>query len=402
MNLRQALHLTEHRGQSAQEARYTLSILSCLFYASSAMASPYVNLYLKTSGLSATVIGIILSFGAFLELSLNPIINSYADRHGKHRLVFQCQMAVLFVAVLILSATTSPLFIGLGVILHAMNLRGSGEMLSQLTMSRLHEFGLRIFGKVRLWGSVGWAAMALLSMQIISIGSYPLSFFAAALVRLGIFPFTNALPDKTEEKPKRFELPINKAVYVLLISQFLFFVGLNAWGQFIWIYFREGLNVAPEHLGFLAAWYAITEFIPLRYVDRVIERFGVRHVMIAGMSLMALEWLAYGFVPNAWWILLLACVKAMGFTMYVVASTLLITDISHPSRAATNRALILVTMPALSLLLTSPISGLIYDVYGHQALFSFASIMGIIASVFIFSQRKRLVPMLQEHEEVLA
>jgi MFS transporter, PPP family, 3-phenylpropionic acid transporter len=401
MNLQQALHLTRHDGQNAKEARYTLSILSCLFFASSSLASPYVNLYLKTSGLSATFIGIVLSIGAFLELSVNPVINAYADRHGKHRLVFQGQMLVLVLAVLILSVTTSPWIVAIGVMLHAMNLRGSGEMLSQLTMSRLHEFGLRIFGKVRLWGSVGWAMMALSSMPIIAMGSYPLSFLAAALVRLGIFPFINALPDKTEQKSKPLALPINKAVYVLLISQFLFFVGLNAWGQFIWIHFREGLNVAPEHLGFLAAWYAITEFIPLRYVDRVIERFGVRPVMIAGMLIMSLEWLAYGFVPNAWWILLLACVKAMGFTMFMVASTLLISDISHPSRAATNRALILVTMPALSLLLTSPLSGWIYDVYGHMTLFSFASIMGVIACVFIFSQRKRLVPMVHAHEETL-
>jgi PPP family 3-phenylpropionic acid transporter len=401
MNLQQTLSLTQAHGQTSKQARYTLSILSFLFFASSAMASPYVNLYLKTSGMSATYIGIILSLGAFLELSLNPIVNSYADSHGKHRLVFQGQIVLLILAVLILSATSNPWLIGLGVLLNAMNLRGSGELLSQLTMSRLHDFGLRIFGKVRLWGSVGWAAMALFSMQIIALGSYPLSFFVAGLVRLAIFPFTNALPEQTAEKAKRFELPINKAVYVLLISQFLFFVGLNAWGQFIWIYFREGLNVAPEHLGFLAAWYAITEFIPLRYVDRVIERFGARPVMIAGMFIMALEWLAYGFVPNAWWILLLACVKAMGFTMFMVASTLLITDISHPARTATNRALILVTMPALSLLLTSPIVGLIYDHYGHMALFSFASIMGLIACTFIFTQRKKLVP-IDLHDEVLA
>jgi MFS transporter, PPP family, 3-phenylpropionic acid transporter len=401
MNLQQTMSLTQSHGQTVKQARYTLSILSCLYFASSSIASPYVNLYLKTSGLSATYIGIIISLGAFLELSLNPIINSYADKHGKHRFVFQIQMVLLFIAVLILSATANPWLIGAGVLLHVMNLRGSSEMLSQLTMSRLHEFGLRIFGKVRLWGSVGWAVMSLVGMQIVAIGSYPLSFFVAGLVRLAIFPFTNALPEKTAEKPKNFALPINKAVYVLLISQFIFFIGLNAWGQFIWIYFREGLNVAPEHLGILGAWYAITEFMPLRYIDRVIERFGVRRVLITGMFLMALEWLAYGFVPNAWWVLLLACVKAIGFTMFMVASTLMITDISHPSRAATNRALILVTMPALAMLLSSPLVGWIYDVYGHVALFSFASMMGLIACFFILIQRKSLVP-LQAHEESLA
>jgi MFS transporter, PPP family, 3-phenylpropionic acid transporter len=401
MNLQQTIRLTQAHGQTAKQARYTLSILSCLNFAAAALAAPYVNLYLKTSGLTATQIGWFVSLGALMELSLNPMLNSFADSHGKHRLAFQIQMGMLVLAVFILSATINPWLLGIGFLLHATNARGANEMLSQLTMSRLHEFSLRIFGKVRLWGSVGWAAMALLSMQIIAIGSYPLSFFAAAVVRLAIFPFTNALPEKTGEKQKHFALPINKAVYVLLISQFIFFIGLNAWGQFIWIHFREGLNVAPEHLGILAAWYAITELIPLRYVDRVIERFGVRRVLITGMFLMAVEWLAYGFVPNVWWVLLLACVKAIGFTMFMVASTLMITDISHPSRAATNRALILVTMPALAMLLSSPLVGWIYDVYGHVALFSFASIMGLIACFFILSQRKNLVP-LHLHEEVLA
>lgn len=402
MNLQQALHLTQREGQNAKEARYSLSILSFLFFASSALASPYVNLYLKSTGISATHIGFIVSFGAFLELSLNPIINAFADRHGKHRLVFQIQSALLITAVIILSATTNPMFVGVGVLLHIMNLRASGEMLSQLTMTRLHEFGLRIFGKVRLWGSVGWAALSLLSMQVIALGSFPLSFLIAGIVRMGLYPFTNALPEKTGEKStgSHFTLPVNKAVYVFLISQFIFWVGLNAWGQFIWIHFREGLSVAPEFIGFLAAWYAITEFIPLRYVDRVIERFGVRRVLIGGMFIMASEWLAYGFAPNVWWVLVLACIKAIGYTMYMVASTLLVTDISHPSRVATNRALILVTMPALAMLLTSPLAGWIYDTYGHVALFGFSSFMGILASFFILIKRKRLVPLQVASETV--
>lgn len=393
MNLANSRFNFHYRRQNQAQSVRSLSLLSFLSFASLGFAAPFINIYLKEGGMSATFIGVLISLGALLELTLNPVVNSWADRKQRHLWVLRLQMVLVSLATLIFAVTTTPFLLAVAFLLNAVNGRGVNEMLSQLTMTRLEDFKLRIFGKVRMWGSVGWAVATLLVSPIVAVGGYTLAFFAATLTRLLILPISSALPQSTDDaRPDGFVAPINKAIYILMFSQFVFFIGLNAFGSFVWIHFREGLHILPEHIGFLAACYAISELVPMRYIDRIIDRFGVRSIVIVGMFGMSIEWVLYGIIPDASWIIVLAFVRALFFTMFVIGMTVMISDLSDKRRVATNRALILVTMPALAVLLTSPLMGWVYDVYGAQALFALSSVTGLLASAFMLSQYHRLRP----------
>jgi PPP family 3-phenylpropionic acid transporter len=381
--------------QSQKDAVRSLSLLSLLSFGALGFIAPFVNLYMKEAGLSATSIGFLISLGALLELTVNPLINSWADRNQRHLLVLRLQMSLMALAALIFALTAVPLFLGIAFLLNAVNGRGANENLSQLTMTRLEEFRLRTFGKVRLWGSVGWATATLISSPVIALGGYVGAFMASALVRLSLLPVTRSLPPATnsDTSDEGSKAPANSIIYVLMLTQFIFFIGLNAFSAFIWIHFRENLGILPEHVGFFAAAFAISEFIPLLIIDRIIDRFGVRNIVIIGMVGMSLEWLLYGIIPSAGWVFLMAVLRAMTFTMFIIGMTIMISDISTRKRVATNRALIQVTMPALAILISSPAMGWIYDNLGATALFATSSIIGLIACMILISQYKRLRPM---------
>jgi PPP family 3-phenylpropionic acid transporter len=371
----------------------TLGLLSFVNFAALGLVAPYLNIYLREIGMSGTAIGFLVSLGALLELLMNPIVNAWADRTRSHRLVHRWQIVLVSVSQLLLAVFRLPLIVGGAFALSAITTRGMLEMLSQLTITRLDQLKRDIFGKVRLWGSVGWAVATIISGGIIAIGSYPLAFLTSGILRLSSLPLTNALPvatDRGEDDEEDQNAPRNPAVFVLMISQFLFFTGLNANGTFLWIHMREGLGIPPEQIGFHAAIFAIAEFVPMLFIDRFIANWGIRKVVIFGMLSMSIEWILYAFIPNIPSLIVLQLARGVGFTAFTVGITIIIARVSKPVNVATNRALITVTMPALAMLLTSPIAGWIYDTNGARATFTFSTVLGLMATFFLLLNYRRL------------
>lgn len=379
-------------GNSASQTIRTLALLSFINFAALGLVAPYLNIYLREIGMSGTAIGFLVSLGALLELLLNPAVNAWADRFRSHRLVHRWQIVLVSISQLALAIFQLPLIVGGAFALSAITTRGMLEMLSQLTITRLDQLKRDIFGKVRLWGSVGWAVATIISGGIIAIGSYPLAFLTSGILRLGSLPLTSALPVATDrdDDDSDANAPRNPAVFILMISQFLFYTGLNAYGNFLWIHMREGLNIPPEQIGFHAAIFAIAEFVPMLFIDRFIARWGIRKVLLFGMISMTIEFLLFGFVPNVPSLIVLQLARGVGFTAFTIGITVIIARVSKPVNVATNRALITVTMPALAMLLTSPIAGWIYDSYGARATFIFSTVLGLTATTFLLLNYRRL------------
>lgn len=370
-----------------------LRLLNFLNFAALGLSAPFLNIYLREIGLSGTQIGLLVSLGALLELSLIPLANALADRQGRHRWVYRWQVGMIGVMHLILALFRAPLLVGGAFVLNAINARAVNEMLAQLTITKLDQLKRDIFGKVRLWGSLGWAVATVFSGALIALGSYPLAFFTTTVLRLGSLPLTETLPkstDRGDDNDPANTAPRSSAVYVLMLSQFLFFTGLNAYSNFLWIHMREGLGIAPEHIGIFAAIFAMAELLPMMFIDRFITNWGIRRVLLFGMISMSLEWLFFGFVPSVPWLIALQMARGMGFTAFTIGITVIIARVSKPVNVATNRALITVTMPALSMLLTSPIAGWIYDTFGPTATFVFSALLGLLATVFLLLNYRRL------------
>lgn len=381
----------DHPAPSTKRIVFAIGSLNFLHYAALGLAAPFVNLYLKDVGFSATQIGILISVVAALELVVTPLSNALADRMKRHRFLYYVQTAAMVVSMIAMAVTPLRWLLSGAYVVQSMHIRASNESLSQLMLTRLDELKLNIFGRLRLWGSVGWAVATIASSAIIAIGSYPLVFIASAVMRAAMFPFMNALPEKTAgertTKPKR----RRRGLYVLMLSQFLFFVGFNALIAFLAIFIQDDLGVPLAQIGFYFAFFAICEIIPMMLVDRWLGRWGTRKALIAGMGGMALCWLIYGLLPAPAWLLVVQMFRGAAFTLFTLGTTVMISEISDPANVATNRALVQVTMPALAMLLTSPLMGWLYDTYGAQMTFSVGAAMGFISVVLLVVNYRHLV-----------
>lgn len=361
-----------------------LALLSFLNFAALGLAAPYHNLFLKEIGFTGTQIGLLISLTALLELVLTPASNALADRFQRHRWLYRSQIGVLGAANVVMAFISERFTFGTAFVAHNVIARGNNEMLSQLTLTKLEEGQRNIFGKIRLWGSVGWATATAFSGTLISLGSYPLTFLASGLTRFVMLPLTRTLPRQTHHHDRRQGFVKRQAgVMILMVNQFLFFAGLNAEFSFVWIFIQHDLGVRPEHVGFFAALFAIAEFVPMLLVDRFVARWGVRKVFLVGLLGLPFLWMSYGLIPDASWMIPLSLGRGVFFTLFLIGITLMVTRVSHPSNVATNRALIQVTMPALAILLTSPLAGWLYDNLGPRGLFMAAAGVALASVLYL-------------------
>ena len=84
-------------------------LMALMFFSSigRGFGAPYVNLYLDSIGVSATVIGTIVGIASLVELLFSPFLNNLADRYKRHRLLLVFQYAAFALGTFFVAMTTN-------------------------------------------------------------------------------------------------------------------------------------------------------------------------------------------------------------------------------------------------------------------------------------------------------
>jgi PPP family 3-phenylpropionic acid transporter len=358
-----------------------------LNYAARGLTLPFISLYLVAMGFSGTAIGIILSLSALVRLIIPPLMNTLADRTSQHRLLYNVMLIGNAAATTGLVGTLAKPWMAAMVIIRDSLDGPSASLLGQLTITRLEQTGRNIFGKLRAWGSVGWAVATLISGYIYGLGGYTLLFCVAGLLNLISLPFSRSLPRSTalpeqQEQPQvsaRFNR--SPAFYLLMTSWFLFSIGMNASAGFMFLYFQQDLGSPNAMIGVLAGIASIAEVPPMLVIDSFVQRYSLRLTLIIGMLGMAALWLSVTWLSGSSLLIPLMIGRGVFYTFQVIAITLIISRISRPENAATNQVIAQVTVPALASLVTGALVGWIFDTFGARVLLRLIAFVALIAAV---------------------
>ena len=131
------------------------------FFAYAAMASlvPFLVIYYQSLGLSGSQIGLLTGIPTLISLISTPFWGGLADATSKKRLLLGGAILLSMAMVWALSNTTVFLWIALVVIFFAFN---SAPVMPLVDSSVMDMLGERkdLYGKLRLWGAVGWGSSA--------------------------------------------------------------------------------------------------------------------------------------------------------------------------------------------------------------------------------------------------
>ncbi|MCB0189521.1 MAG: MFS transporter, partial [Caldilineaceae bacterium] len=150
---------TLHNPELVRPTRLPRYLLPKVYYfchfAAMAALMPFLALYYRELGLSERHIGLLTGLPPLLTLVVAPLWGALADATQRHQRLLQTAVGGLWVTILLLSLLRNPFWLFPVVVLYATFSAPIMPLVDNTVLALLGE-RKAIYGRLRLWGALGW------------------------------------------------------------------------------------------------------------------------------------------------------------------------------------------------------------------------------------------------------
>ena len=350
---------------------------------------PYWPLYMSNLGYSASVIGWSMFLALMVKVLGPPLWGLLADRGSRNRVIVGTTVASCLTSGLFFCSDSLLLLLA-GSLLFSFFRNAQLSLVEATTLEIVNRLGNQCaqldYGRIRLWGSWGFALLALGLGPIIDIWGVVLIPWAITLLMLVSAAFSLALPEAErcsplEKSPSLFSLPSVRWFYLTaLLMQF----SHGAYYGFFSLHLEDH-GYSGASIGFYWALGVAAEVVLLRYSSVLLLRFGVSRLLIGSLILAVIRWTLYA-IPPIWPILLLGqLLHAFTFGSFHVAAVHRTFEMAPHASRATAQAWYTALSFGLGGGLGALACGYLYDNIGAEALFL---LMASSATMAIYTARR--------------
>lgn len=290
------------------QARH-FSLFFFAYYGYIGVFSPYATLYFADRGLSAPQIALLMALMQVLRIFGPAAWGWIADHTQKRALVLRCTAfatAVMFCGLFLGRDFTHLLLVMLAVSTFSSALAPVSEalMLSEMKGNMTH------YGRLRLWGSVGFIAAVCLSGYLLDwygIGMFP---WVALVLLAAVFGASLGLRESataaaTHVAPSVWMLLRRREVIAFFASTFLMLAAHAALYVFYSLYLEQ-IGYGTGVIGMMWALGVLAEIVFFYYQAPIFARIGVQKLMLASLLLAALRFALIGTLADSVMVLLFA------------------------------------------------------------------------------------------------
>ncbi len=378
--------MTADGGQRERNARglAPLGAFYLFFFATIGFQLPWFPPYLQSIGFGSTLIGAALAAGSVSRVFLPPLWGLLADRVGRARWILAGGSLLGGACLALVGGTTSPVVV-LGLLfLGGFFLVPLVPLAETLTMAALGDRRER-YGRVRLWGSVGFVVTAWgFGGLVPRVGLAPVPLLAgcclalAGLVALAApCPGREAVTDRGAAPGERVPFPWRRFGPLLLAAA----LGQASHGAY-YAFFTlqlEGRGVSPAVAGFLWALGVLAEVALMAVSPRLLRRLGAVTAFRLALAAGVARWLLYAVEPPLGAIVAGQLLHALTFGLLHLSSIQLVDRWSPAGRKATGQGLLSAIAYGLGIGGGLFLAGLGRDPLGDRGLYLAAAGLGLLA-----------------------
>ncbi len=360
------------------------------FYAGIACWGPYIVLYYRQIGLTGAQIGILNAVTPLGMAFLSPLWGYLADTWSAHRLILRTALLATAVIVVLLAGASAFWQILLLITIMAIMGTTASPLLDSYGVTVSAEHGLN-FGKLRVWGSLGYTVVVWLIGYAMGAEVSRLFLFCYA-VTLSITCFaTLGLPKRRQRTGQnRWQgaagVLRQPNMRVVLLTVFLLASSTNPIFSFFGIYIQE-LGGSTSLLGATSAVAAISELPVLFLGGMLTERLGGRRMLAVALIIYCVRLLLYSVLPSAVWVLPVQLLHGFSFGIYLMAAVTLVHQFVGSDLAATAQGLLASAM-AFGQMTGSIVGGILLDRVGIFVVYRLSIIVTALAlAVFVLGMR---------------
>jgi len=288
---------------------FSFALFFFAYYGYVGVFSPYASLYFADKGIAATQIGVLMSLMQVMRIFGPNLWGWVADRH-------QQRVTVLRITAVAAAAAFIGMFFGqtfaqFFLVMVAVNLFTSAQApLSEALMLSEMRGDLTHYGRLRLWGSVGFIMTAIFAGPLLDwfgIGLMP--WITLALLVLVLVASLRMVEtphgDLQQAVPSVLSLLRRREVAAFFTSTFLMIAAHASLYVFYSLYLAQ-IGYSNTVIGLMWSLGVVVEIVFFFYQAPIFKRFGVQKLMIASLLIAVARFLMIGLGAESLFVLLLA------------------------------------------------------------------------------------------------
>ena len=378
--------------------RWAFGSFFFLYFAYVGLVSPYASLFFLDRGFSVIEIAVLMSMLQITRIvgpfSWGWLSDYLSDRIGIIRFC-ACLAAVTFLCIFFLHSYIA-FFIWMFV-LHTIlsSLMPLGESATVHALFKDNSFDKR-YGRLRLWGSIGFIAMVLIAGELFQregIELYPI-VGVVVLIFLAIVTFRLHEPKMERRKMVKGELLIvlfNPDVRWFLLSGFFMVFAHAALYVFYSLYLAD-LGYDKFEIGLFWALGVAAEVIFFYFQSKVLSRLDAEVVLQLAFGIGVFRFILIAFFPFTWVLILAQLMHAATFGAHHSAATKLLQRWFTGSLQARGQALMATVSYGLGGTLGGLVAGWLWEATQPRNVFVMAALACGLAGMAIGKMRPRHYP----------
>ncbi len=371
--------------------RGTLSYLA--FYGANAILLPVLALYYQRSGMDGVRLGLLTALWPAGSLLGAWVLGAVADASRRHTLVLLASVIGAALTAQLIGIASS--FATLVVSVSAFSLVGSC-IAPMLDHGVINDLGVRqsLFGRVRLWGAVGWGLTGPLAGLLIdrwgldvAFPAYGIGMLLLALTVVGLpLGGGRARPDVGAGFR---EVLRSRQWRTLLALLFVAATGATMIHHFLFLYL-ESIGGSPAVRGVALSVATISELLVFAFADRLSRRYRPLTLILFSMLASVIRLLLYSVIRDPVLALLPQLLHGPSFSLRLVASVSLARRLAPKGMEATAQSIVSATQMGAGGVASALVGGLLFRSLSPPAAFGW---VGIVLSglVLVFVVRRRAI-----------
>ena len=364
----------------AQSLNFALFFFA--YYGYVGVFSPYASLYFADRGLSATQIGILMSLMQVMRIFGPNLWGWVADQSRRRVLVLRLTSVVAALSFCGMFVGQSFMFFFALMVTVNLFTSAQGPISEALMLSSMRG-DLTHYGRVRLWGSVGFIVLVTLSGYALDWQGIELMPWIALLMLVMVTSVTFSLheePATQHAQPSNSvrELLSRKSVLSFFASTFLMIAAHSSLYVYYSLYLSD-MGYSKSVIGLMWSLGVIAEILFFFYQAPLFRRFGVRKLMLFSLAIAVIRFLMIGWGAQSLSVLLIAQVlHAATFGVHHSASVATLQRWFAGPLQARGQALYI----SISYGLGGTVGGLLlsacWDTFGARWVYVLAAIMSLL------------------------
>jgi MFS transporter, PPP family, 3-phenylpropionic acid transporter len=373
----------------------SLVVRTCLVYltifAWSGFNQPYLPTLLADRGLNETQIALIVGTPMFARLFVTPIIGRIADRVGDTRRMIQALALVALALAMFLWQATGFLAILMLYVAMMMALQNVPPVFDAGAVDLVRRGIVRNFGRLRFFGSAGFAVTSLIGGALLGWGGSNAVFFAFA-VSVGVMALAPFALPKTERSHVPRAAPEagvmrRPAVLAMMMAAALVMGSHAMWNSFSVIHLRD-LGTPEAMIGAMWSVATVSEMAMFWMGPLVARYLGPVGTLALAAGGAAMRWGLMALDPGPWPTLLLQSLHAVSFSCTHLGLQAFVALTVTSARGASAQATY-VTISGTTLGVVTLASGPLYRALGGGA-YLFVAALALAALGVLFAFRRRI------------